>query len=424
MSRAAAIIFEPDGYVLDGPRLMGRQAAGNAFLRAAIAGRNGEPLACVTPNRASAEAFVRLVGSIDRKAETRWILTGSLADLSAWGALYIPGPVLDQEAFLRLRLGPAAYSLIGVTHTTASKAAMEAIVALARAPVMPWDALICTSDAVVRTVREVLAAEHDYLAWRFGATVKPALPELPVIPLGVHAADFRFSAADRVRARKALKIADDEIAVLFVGRLSFHAKAHPHAMYAALEEVARATGRKIALVQCGWFANDAIETTFKTGAKAFSPTVKALFTNGKDTTARNNSWAAADIFMSLSDNIQETFGLAPLEAMAAGVPVVVSDWDGYRETVRDGVDGFRVPTAMPAQGFAAGLALAFEAGTLNYDQYCAATCRLVSIDRDALVARLTELVADSDLRRRMGAAGGARAREVFDWSHIYPTFPK
>lgn len=422
MSRAAAIIFEPDGYVLDGPRLMGRQAAGNAFLRAAISGRDGEPLACVTPNRASAEAFVRLVGSIDRKAETRWIRTGSLADLSAWGALYIPGPVLDQEAFLRLRLGPAAYSLIGVTHTTASKAAMEAIVALARAPVMPWDALICTSDAVVRTVREVLAAEHDYLAWRFGATVKPALPELPVIPLGVHAADFRFSAADRVRARKALKIADDEIAVLFVGRLSFHAKAHPHAMYAALEDVARTTGRKIALIQCGWFANDAIETTFKTGAKAFSPTVKALFTNGKDTTARNNSWAAADIFMSLSDNIQETFGLAPLEAMAAGVPVVVSDWDGYRETVRDGVDGFRVPTAMPAQGFAAGLALAFEAGTLNYDQYCAATCRLVSIDRDALVARLTELVADPDLRRRMGAAGAARAGEVFDWSHIYSRY--
>ena len=33
----AAIFFEPDGYVLSGPKLMGRQAAGNAFLRAAIA---------------------------------------------------------------------------------------------------------------------------------------------------------------------------------------------------------------------------------------------------------------------------------------------------------------------------------------------------------------------------------------------------
>ena len=34
--------------------------------------------------------------------------------------------------------------------------------------------------------------------------------------------------------------------------------------------------------------------------------------------------------------------------MAAGVPVVVSDWDGYRYTVNDGVEGFRVPTLSPA----------------------------------------------------------------------------
>ena len=49
--------------------------------------------------------------------------------------------------------------------------------------------------------------------------------------------------------------------------------------------------------------------------------------------------------MSLVDNPQETFGLAVAEAMAAGVPLVVSDWNGYRDLVRDGIDGFRVPTS-------------------------------------------------------------------------------
>lgn len=35
--------------------------------------------------------------------------------------------------------------------------------------------------------------------------------------------------------------------------------------------------------------------------------------------------------------------------MAAGLPVVVSDWDGHRDTVVDGENGFRIPTyALPA----------------------------------------------------------------------------
>lgn len=43
---------------------------------------------------------------------------------------------------------------------------------------------------------------------------------------------------------------------------------------------------------------------------------------------------------------QETFGQAPIEPMAAGLPVVVTDWDGRRDTVRHGEDGILVPTLM------------------------------------------------------------------------------
>ena len=35
--------------------------------------------------------------------------------------------------------------------------------------------------------------------------------------------------------------------------------------------------------------------------------------------------------------------------MAAGIPVVVSDWDGYRYTVTDGVEGFLIPTLAPSR---------------------------------------------------------------------------
>ncbi len=55
-------------------------------------------------------------------------------------------------------------------------------------------------------------------------------------------------------------------------------------------------------------------------------------------------YGAADIFVSLVDNYQETFGLTVVEAMAYGLPAIVSEFNGYAELVREGETGFRVPT--------------------------------------------------------------------------------
>lgn len=417
-----AIGFEPDGYSVSGHRLMGRQAAGNAFLRAAVKASSGRTLCACTPHRASAQAFAHMVRQLDPQVSAQWIPSARLDLLAQQGLLYLPGPGLDEAARLRLRAGPAAYGLCGVTHTTASHRAMDAIKQLASAPVMPWDALICTSSSVLDTVRTVLAREHDYLQWRMGQGVKLTQPLLPVIPLGVHADDFVRDDAARAAARSELGLAPEDVAVLFVGRLSFHAKAHPHAMYLGLQRAAEQSGKRIALIQCGWFANEAIEQAFKEGAAQACPDVKALFTNGKDEAARRRAWAAADVFVSLSDNIQETFGLTPIEAMAAGLPVVVTDWDGYKDTVRDGEDGFRIPTLMPAAGYGEAMALAHESGLDNYDQYCGLACQTVAVDQAVLVERLVALLESPALRQRLGQQARRRACEVFDWSMVWARY--
>ena len=412
-----AFLFEPDGYVLGGERLMGRQAAGSGFMRALVQGAGERRIWAYSPRKQSGQTFIEIARSIDPACKTGWLSAQRLVSLNQIGTLYLPGPGLSEHARSRLRVGVNAYSLVGVTHTTATHAAMDAICDLLTAPVFPWDALICTSRVVRESVQSVLDAQTDYLRWRLGAD-RFALPQLPLIPLGVHCDDFDFSAQEKHTARQAFGIGEDEIVALFVGRLSFHAKAHPHAMYAALQQVAQRTGKKIALLQCGWFANEPIERAFKDGAARFCPSVRALWADGREADMVRKAWAAGDLFVSLSDNVQETFGLTPIEALAAGLPAVVSDWNGYKDTVRDRVDGFRIPTWMPATPMGQNYALNYETGVSNYDEYCGVTCQNVSVDHGALVEAIYRLVEDPSLRAQMGQQGKIQARQEFDWSVI------
>lgn len=415
-----AILFEPDGYVLDGPKLMGRQAAGHGFLRALIDSAAKTPdslLVAWTQSQDSARVFSQIVNNQAPGIKTGWVQPGNLSALKQLGGLYLPGPGLAEHARLRLRAGASAYSLTGITHTLASEHAMNAMVALLEAPVMPWDALICTSHAARNVVQTLFQLQASYLQWRFGCQ-KFTLPQLPVIPLGVHQADFSFELSARQLARQKMGLAEQDVAVLFAGRLSFHAKAHPYPLFVGLQNAAHQSGQAVTLLLCGQFPNAAIESAFLAGAKAYAPLVRIKVVNGKDFEHYRSAWAASDVFVSLSDNLQETFGITPLEAMASGLPVVVSDWNGYKDTVVDGETGFRIATWMPPPDVGTALASAFEAGTINYDHYIGLASLELSLDNAQLTDRLAALISNPQLRQKMGAAGKARVARYYDWTVV------
>jgi hypothetical protein len=155
-----AIFFDADGYVLDGPKLMGRQAAGNGFLRAAVRGHAGQPIHALTPVRAAAETFRDVVLKLDPQAQPRWIPSSRLGAVAERGLLYRPDANIVVHARERLRIGAARYSLCGVTHTLASHGPAESIAELTTGPVMPWDAVICTSTAARVFVEGVRGARR------------------------------------------------------------------------------------------------------------------------------------------------------------------------------------------------------------------------------------------------------------------------
>jgi glycosyltransferase involved in cell wall biosynthesis len=418
------IYFHPEAYSTSGPKLMGRNAAGESFLRGFLAYSTSSEFWAQVQQPEHAQHFAKAVQSAARQEPVKAVdKTGlaNLANMPQAGVVYYPGPGIGEHAFHRAAFGHSAWSLCGITHTTSSAGAMDALTGLITAPVQPWDAVICTSTAVKDNATRLLQAQVDYLQSRLGVS-KIVLPQLPVIPLGIHTADFAYTPAQKEAARVALGVDSETLVVLFMGRLSFHAKAHPLAMYQALEQAAKATakstGKQVLLVECGWHANDFIAKAYADAARLACPSVQVLTLDGRKAQERQTAWAGADVFCSLSDNIQETFGIVPIEAMAAGLPVVVSDWDGYKDTVRDGVDGFRIPTLMPQAGLGGDLAHRHALEIDTYDMYCGHTCSLVAVDVQAAALAFERLFNSPELRRQMGEAGRKRAIEVYDWKTI------
>lgn len=414
-----ALYYEPSAYSMQG-RLMGRQSAGAAFLQA-VANTRPERLWCYAQRRASAVDCAKVLSDLGaNKTGIAWVGFQELGRLAEPGLLYRPDPRIQVDAWRRLaQSDQRAYSICGITHTISTHAVMETIASWLTAPLEAWDAVICTSRAGRDAIRYVLEQQADYLQERTGAQ-RFTLPQLPVIPLGVHAEHFSSSPASKAAARARLGVADDEVAVLYSGRLAPHAKAHPLPMYLALERAAR--GRKVVLIQAGKAPNPEIHKIFIDEPLAFCPSVRTVIVDGADFSRYRDSWAAADIFTSLSDNIQETFGLTPVEAMAAGLPVVVSDWNGYRDTVRNGVDGFRVPTLTLPPGRGLELADRYDLGVDSYDHYCGYNSQLVASDIEATANAYRLLFDSKDLRQRMGDAGAAHARDKFDWSIIFKQY--
>lgn len=412
-----AIYYNDEAYSVNSTKLMGRNAAGNSFLIGQVKYSSAEAITAYVSSIDQANKFQLQVTQINPDRKIKVAYSNNVDDIMSVGGIYYPGPDIGRLAFNRSFVGNGAWSICGITHTTSSLGAIDSIQELLTSPIQQWDAIICTSSTVKDNVTRILQNYADYLNSRLGLN-KLILPMTPVIPLGINTNEFIFTRSDRYRSRADLSVEDDVLVVLYMGRLSFHAKANPLAMYAALEKSVHLSGKKIMLIECGWFANDFIKDSFTDASNVICPNVRVVRLDGRDAINRKAAWSCADIFCSLSDNIQETFGITPIEAMATGLPVVVSDWDGYKDTVRHGIDGFRVPTIFPQSGLGVDLAFRHAVEIDSYDMYCGHSSSLIAVNIEAAVHYLVLLVNSPELRCKMGEAGKSRAVETYDWSVI------
>ena len=419
MALPLTLLMTPQAYRLDPDRPLGRQSAGAGFLEAYLRyGRNRRHHLVVT-ERSHGEWFHAEACRHGEGPET------VLTNLASWGdgaastgAIALPGPGLDEWAWKRLPWGDAAFSLVGLVHTLCSRPVQWGLGQFSAAPVRPWDALICTSTAARRVVEGFLERQESWLEQRLGAQ-RFERPQLPVIPLGVHPELWEPPGerrAAQAAARQALGIPEDAQVVLVAGRLDVLTKFHPGPLLRTLAELQQGECPQLRLLIYGEAPNAAMDQLWRAGVQEAAPQLPVHWVAGRDLEQAAPVRWAADLFVSLADNPQETFGITPLEAMAAGLPCLVSDWDGYRDTVTDDV-GVRIPTRM-IEGLGAEEARSLLSETLAYDQAVGRIGQGIAVDPRALREALAGLLNQPQRLLVFSAAGRRRVEQHYAWAVV------
>ena len=310
-------------------------------------------------------------------------------------------------AFVRNRLAPLV-PLTMVTHTISYREIIsENFKKLLPGP-MPFDALIATSRTAVEAVRRNLDHLSRGLADIFGTRLSFA-GQVVQIPLGVDTGVYR--PGDRSIARRRLGLPPEAFVVLSLGRLNYFDKMDLVPLLRVWSEIVGPPEPMRPILILAGADEIGYASVLQTQIRNLGIEETVQVRPNPDHETKIDLLAGADVFVSLAENVQETFGLSIIEAQAAGLPVLASDFDGYKDLVEDGRAGFLIPTAWaPDHPVAAELSAVL---LNNIGQMVQSQGTMISLSD--LAARLLELKANPGLRQKMSPQAQERVKKFFDW---------
>ena len=223
---------------------------------------------------------------------------------------------------------------------------------------------------------------------------------ITVVHSGVDCGHFRPpTIQERADARAALGISDGEILISAVGALE-QRKGHRYLIEAIGALAAPPASNK---VKCFIVGQGSIHKVLQ-GEIAVIRSLERIKLLGRVDEPREVLWAS-DIFAMPS--LKEGLGVAALEAMASGLPLIASDVGGLREVVEDGRSGIIVPTAN-ATAIASAVVRLAESAELRSQMGAAARARVVeNYSMEKMAARTLALYRECVRTTRKGRGGVA-----------------
>lgn len=406
--------------------LVGRRVANEAFLRALV--RYGDVARYLffigeQSQVPAVQAFVNSLAHIDpQRISVAHRL--DLPDLLAAGEISVLhheshwGWFFDLVA-MRDRYASRHVPVTGQIHSLSYPRMLESYLrGYLNAPGV-GDAVFCSSESGRSALNETLVSVRD-LAVARGWPLEPMSFERALVPLGIDIEALEASAArfPRGQMRGRLSISENALVLLCLGRFSEYDKMDLFPIIRVFARLLSQTdGREIHLILAGARQGTGTPEMVKLWAEAMGVAGRVHVAVDFPVEEKGGWIAASDVFISPSDNVQETFGLSVIEAMALGVPVIASDFDGYRDTVPDSV-GWRVATIPEAD-----LSSLSEWGLSLYERPLHFLLgQGTSVDPAALLQTLASVCADEPSRLAKGAAAKHWARSTYSWEAIIPQY--
>ncbi len=402
----------------------GRSPANQAFLKALLTHGRFESYHFFCPDLNHRERFQerleRLVPDPQLRGRVQTSLQVALAESLREQdfAVFHQGDLASSMPYLiglRNRLARVPFPITGMAHSLDGIFMNSRYLELLLAGLASYDGIVCPSPSAQRVVEKGLDWVGKHLRERTGVAFHTHV-RFGVIPQGID--DSFFQDEDRKEARTFFHFPPDSLIALSVGRISLRHKAD---WAPALELIARMEERKearnlVLIIAGGGQPADTALLEAMIDQMGLRKKV-FLFPNFQPEVKRK-LYQAADFYLSIVDNFQETFGLPLLEAMASGLPVVVSDFSGFRDFITEGREGFFLPTTWTDRlpEF-----IADNLGILDPSMARLYLSQMVSVDLEKLRSSILWLAGDANLRARMGAAAKARAL-AHRWSSIIPRY--